>query len=646
MHSKDITEENIEKIGDLFPNCITEATDEQGRLRKKIDFDMLRQELSREIVEGTQERYQLNWPGKRQSLFTANSPVSKTLRPCLEESLDFENTKNLFIEGDNLDTLKILQETYLNKVKLIYIDPPYNTGKDFVYTDNFYQSVDSYLLESNQIDTENNKLVPNREYSGRYHSNWASMIYSRIKLARNLLNDDGVIFISIDDNELANLKQICNEIFGELNFVGQFVHKNNSIKNQATLVSVSTEYFLCYAKKIDKLKQREWRLRKKGAEDIANLYQKLKNTGYSIEQIKNEIHEMYKRPKYAHLSRWNKVDDIGVFKDADLSREGGRKDYTIINPETGDPCVIPARGWGKSEEELLKLQAENKIWYGNKDTPPGLKDYININDLSVPDSFWYFDNSVDTRWIKSEFNGLVFENPKPLEMIKSIIEMTTEEDDIILDFFGGSGTTGHAVLEINAQENSYRRYILVQLPEECLEKSVAYKQGYKTISEICKERLRRAGKKLKVENKDKDGIDKLDIGFRVFRVDSSNMTNVYYRIGTIDQDLVSNHIDNVKSDRTSEDLLFQVLLDWGVDLTLPIKKDIIQEHEVFFVDEDALVACFDNDGKITEEFVKELTQYRPLRVVFRDAGFASDSVKINVTQIFKQLSPHTDVKTI
>ncbi len=662
MQTKEITKDNIDKLALLFPNCITEVKDSNGTITKGVDFNLLKQEFSNQIVDGPRESYSINWPGKKEALLSANTPINKTLRPCREESVDFDTTENLYIEGDNLEALKLLQESYLNKIKMIYIDPPYNTGKDFVYKDNFTRSKDEELEDSGQVDEDGGRLVTNTETNGRFHSDWLSMIYPRLKLARNLLKDDGAIFISIDDNEVHNLRKICDEIFGAENFVAQYIHKNNSSKNQATLVSVSTEYFYCYAKNKEILKKNQWRLKKKGATDIAKLFKRLQSDGLPIEEIGLEIKEMYKRSKYAHLSRWNKVDDKGVFVDADLSREGGAKDYTIINPSTGIPCLIPNRGWGKSEDELLRLQNNDLIWYGSNETPPRMKEYIDPNDVSVPDSFWYYDNSVDTRWIKNEFGQLIFENPKPLEMLKSMIEMvSTDNNDIILDFFAGSGTTSHAMIALNNDDNINRKFILVQIPEnldislnktsgtakKTLQNAINFLDKYNKkhiLTEISKERIRRAGKKIKEENEDKEGIDNLDIGFRVLKVDSSNMKDVYYNPDNISQQNLFDTVDNIKDGRSNEDLLFQVLLDWGVDLTLPIKKEIINNKEVFSVDDDSLIACFDDD--LDENLIKILAKKEALRVVFKDSSFSSDEMKINTEQIFAQLAPDTEVRGI
>lgn len=632
MHSKDITEANIEKIAALFPNCITEATDEQGRLRKKIDFDLLRQELSREIVEGPQERYQLNWPGKRQALLTANAPIAKTLRPCREESVDFDTTQNLFIEGDNLDALKLMQETYLGKIKMIYIDPPYNTGKDFIYKDNFSESTQKYFSDTKQSDEEGNRLIVNVESDGRFHSNWLSMIYSRIKLARNLLTSDGVIFISIDNSEHDNLTKICNEVFGEANFLGVICRATGQTTGQDSGgLGSSFDFLLGYAK-----------------------------------DSKFDLSGLPLTPK--DLKRFENEDERGKFAYDQMRKTGSndrREDrpnmfYPVKDPDGNNVYPLAPAGYEscwrfekKTYERLVKegyilwkktKRNDDEIWW------PYVKYYLE-GRTKRPSPLWndLEGNKKAARDLRSLFEGKkYFDFPKPIPMIKRLIQISpnASSEDIILDFFAGSSTTAHAVMQLNAEDGGSRKFIMVQLPEPCDEILEAYKAGYKTIAEISKERIRRAGIKIKEENANKEYIEKLDIGFRVLKIDSSNMADVYYTSNTIYQDLLTSHTDNVKPDRTPEDLLFQVLLDWGVNLTLPITKKIIHEHEVFLIDEDALVACFDNNGKITEEFVKELTQYSPLRVVFRDAGFASDSVKINVAQIFKQLSPHTEVKTI
>ena len=482
MESIDMTAQNIEKIGALFPNCITETKDTNGKPKKAINFDLLRQMLSGDVLEGD-EAYEFTWVGKKAAIVEANKPIRKTLRPCKEESVNWDSTENLYIEGDNLEVLKLLQESYLGKVKMIYIDPPYNTGSDFIYRDDFAMKSEEWSVESGAIDDDGNRLYKNTDSNGRFHSDWCSMIYSRLMLARNLLRDDGVIFISIDDNEVDNLRKISDEIFGGDNFMAHLIHKNNSMKNQSKYVGVSTEYVLIYCK--DKIhlskSQSVWRANKKGAADINAMFEKLKGQGKNLEEIRECIMDMYSRPKYAHLSRWNKVDEKGVFKDADLSRNNGPKNYTIINPATGKPCVVPNRGWGKSHEELLRLQKEDLIWYGDENTPPGMKSYITGNSESVFDNFIFADTAADKKAIDNMFGAPVFEFPKSMEMMQQIVALCTKEDDLVLDFFSGSATTAHAVMQLNAEDGGHRKFIMVQLPEPCDEKSEAYKAGYSNI---------------------------------------------------------------------------------------------------------------------------------------------------------------------
>lgn len=651
MESVDMTEKNIDRIAALFPNCITEALDEEHSTpdhkvyKKAVNFDMLRQMLSGDVLEGD-EAYEFTWVGKKAAIVEANKPIRKTLRPCKEESVNWDTTENLYIEGDNLDVLKLLQESYLGKVKMIYIDPPYNTGSDFVYRDNFAMSSEEYADELGQTDETGNRLFKNTDSNGRFHSDWCSMIYSRLTLARNLLSDDGVIFISIDDNEMDNLRKIGDEIFGESNFIAHIIHKNNSMKNQSKYIGVSAEYILIYAKNLMYLNSNEapWRARKKGVNDIVRKFNDLKAMNLSLDEIHEEIMEMYSRPKYSHLSRWNKVDDKGVFKDADLSRANGPKNYNIINPNTGEPCVIPNRGWGKSYEELLRLQREDLIWYGDKITPPGMKSYIDKGNESVFDNFYFCDTSVDKRNLEQLFGAEVFEYPKPVELLKSLIELSTNKESIIIDFFSGSASTAHAVMQMNSEDNGHRKYIMVQLPAETDEKSEAYKAGYKNICEIGKERIRRVGRKIVEENKDKEEIENLDIGFRVLKLDESNMNDVYYAAGDYTQDLLTMLESNVKSDRSDLDLLFGCLLEWGLPLSMPYTSEQIDGCTVHTYNEGDLIACFDEN--IPDAVVKEIAKRQPLRAVFRDSSFNGSPAKINVGEIFKMLAPDTRVKVI
>ncbi len=616
MHSPNLTQENIARIRELFPGCVTEAKGKDDQLKLAVDFDQLRQELSESIVEGPQERYHLNWPGKREALLTANAPIAKTLRPCREESVDFDTTKNLFIEGDNLEALKLLQETYLGKVKMIYIDPPYNTGNDFLYEDDFAENAEEFLKRSNQKDEEGNRLVANTEANGRFHSDWLSMMYPRLKLAKNLLRDDGVIFISIDDKEAYNLRKVCDELFGNENFVAQFVWQARQFTDTRAKTNVSTdhEYIIMYAKRNDS----------------------------SLRGVERD-ESKFANPDNDPRGDWMSRSILG------LATQDQRPNlhYDIVEP--GKKRVFPpnpSTGWRYSKERMYELIADGRILFpANDNGRPREKKFRNQmqSEFIAFRSIIHEIHTADgTKEIRSLFGSNVFQFPKPTGLIATLTEQATSEHDIIIDFFAGSGATAHAVMQLNAQDGGNRKFTMVQLPEPCDEKSEAFKAGYKTVAEIGKERIRRAGKKI-LEGECHEGWNR-DIGFRVLKVDSSNMADVYYTPDAIQQGQLKIFTDNIKPDREPEDLLFQVLLDWGVDLSLPIRKEVIQDKTAFFVDENALVACFDTD--VNEGLVKELARFEPLRVVFRDNGFVSDAVKINVEQIFKQMSPGTDVKSI
>lgn len=611
LHSPDLTRVNVDKLAQLFPNCVVEARDADGKVKRSIDFDQLRQELSAAIVEGPQERYQLNWPGKREALLTANAPIAKTLRPCREESVDFDTTKNLFIEGDNLDVLKLLQETYLGKVKLIYIDPPYNTGSDFIYEDDFAEDVESYKLRSNQKDDQGNRLSANTDTNGRFHSDWLSMIYPRLKLARNLLRDDGVIFISIDDNEVHNLRKMCDEIFGGSNFVAHICHKARASISNDKIISSNHNHILWYAKSQN------------------CVFEKRREIGLD--------------PDLTGFTNPDK-DHRGPWKNSPVDGPGGAK--------KGNPYYefLGVEGYFRYSKETMEKKYTDGLIIK---TANGLQQKYFLSQAEKSrktDNTWWDDaglTSTATRHLQQLMGGKTFDTPKPVELIYRMLKLVTfdkDNDAIVLDFFAGSATTAHSTMQLNAEDGGKRRFILVQLPEACDEKSDAFKSGYRTIVEISKERIRRAGNKIKQDNTEKPDVDKLDVGFRVLKIDNSNMKEVFYTPDAVSQDLLSDQVNNIREGRTHEDLLFQVLLDWGVDLALPITQESIAGKAVYFVDGNALAACFEEG--VSEEFVKLLAKREPLRVVFRDAGFASDSVKINVEQIFKLMSPRTEVKTI
>ena len=632
MHSPDLTQANIDKLAALFPNCVTEAADATGGLQRRIDFDQLRQELSGSLVEGPQERYQLNWPGKREALLTANAPIAKTLRPCREESVDFDTTQNLFIEGDNLDALKLLQETYLNKVKMIYIDPPYNTGNDFVYEDDFAEDSASYFERSNQKDEEGNRVVANTEANGRFHSDWLSMMYSRLKLARNLLRDDGVIMVSIDDHEVTNLRKLCDEIFGKQNFEGTFVwQRKQSPQRDATNLSATHDYILTYSKRhpADRRDSSGWlaRLLPMGDEQLSR----------------------YGNPDNDPRGIWASTDGT-INKTA---KERPNLFYAVRNPHTGDD-VYPSqnRTWSFDRTSMNRLIIENRLWWGEKGANfPRLKAFLAENQQGVRPQTLLLrtlvgDNQAATRELNYLFpEGNVFDTPKPTSLIKHLCHVADVRDgDILLDFFAGSATSADAIFQMNVADGESRKFVLVQLPETYADDSLPHSLGFKTISDTARERVVRAGKKIKQDNAGKSGIEKFDVGFRALKIDTSNMKEVFYTPDAVSQDLLSDQVNNIREDRTSEDLLFQVLLDWGVDLALPIAQESIAGKTVYFVDGNALAACFEEG--VSEEFVKLLAKREPLRAVFRDAGFANDSVKINVEQIFKLMSPGTEVKCI
>lgn len=643
MHSANLTQDNITRLRELFPGCVTEAKGEDGSVKLAVDFDQLRQELAESIVEGPQERYHLNWPGKREALLTANAPIAKTLRPCRDESVDFGTTKNLFIEGDNLDALKLLQETYLGKVKLIYIDPPYNTGNDFIYKDNFAEDIEAYKLSSNQEDAAGNKLVANPDSSGRFHSAWLSMLFSRLRVARNLLSEDGLIVISIDSGEAANLRVVMDEVFGARNFIGLLpTVMNLKGNNDAFAFSDTHEFTVVYAKSrascvvnelpIDEEKLDDWE------EDNRGLFKRadtLRRTGQdaSRERRPNGWFPVFiSSERKVYVTEDDKPISSGDVELWPRNEDGEELSWTWskkkINEEPFNLLVVE----GRNGLNIYKKQR------------PGLGDI----PTSKPKSILYkpeYSSSNGTAELTELLGKNVFDSPpKPRALLRDLISLGACKDSIVLDFFAGTGTTAHAVLALNAMDGGRRRFIVVQLDAPCDTASSAAKAGYKTIAEITKGRIRRAGQAI-LTSPSHDEWDR-EVGFRVLKIDTSNMADVYYAPDALDKTKFDLFVDNIKPDRTPEDLLFQVMLDWGVDLALPITKQSIQGKDVFFVDGNALAACFDASGSIDEAFVKELAKQQPLRVVFRDAGYKNSAVKINVEQIFKLLSPGTDVKCI
>ncbi|WP_347456099.1 site-specific DNA-methyltransferase [Acinetobacter thermotolerans] len=614
MHSPNLVDANIEKIAVLFPNCVTEAQGENGELKKAIDFDLLKQELSQVLVEGEQERYRLDWVGKKEAILTANAPIAKTLRPCREESVNFDKTENLFIEGDNLEALKLLQENYLGKVKIIYIDPPYNTGNDFIYEDDFAESTNVFFEKSNQIDEEGNRLIANTESNGRFHSDWLSMMYSRLKLARNLLAEDGFIFINIDDTEQSNLRKLCDEIYGQANFIANIAWQHSmQSKNDEKFFSRNYNHLIVYRKAFS-------------------------NTIFRLPRTEQD-NKNYSNPDNDPKGLWR----AGDFRSPNLRNTLKFK----IQTPNGGFIEPPENGWRWSEESIKQKIRSGEIIFSQDQTKIIRKIYLIDQEGRVPENLWSGDDAGTTRQANSElkeiFGGeVVFDTPKPTKLIQRIMKLLKDEKDyIILDFFAGSSTTADAVMQLNAEDGGNRKFIMVQLPEQTDEKSEAYKAGYANIAEISKERIRRAGKKILDDNAGKESIENLDIGFRVLKIDSSNMKDVYYTPDALKQSDLLDLASNIKEERTSEDLLFQVMLDWGLELSLPIERKTIAGKEVFYVAGNSLVACFDD---LTFDIVDEVAKDYPLRFVSAEKAIHLDHDKTNIKERFKQLSPDTEVK--
>ena len=626
FETPDITTKNIEKIAEIFPNCITETT-ENGKLKKAINFEMLRQMLSGDIADDN-ECYEFTWVGKKSAVIEANKPIRKTLRPCIEESVNFEKTKNIYIEGDNLEVLKLLQESYLNKIKMIYIDPPYNTGNDFIYNDNFIMDGDEYADISGEFDENGNRLFKNTETNGRFHSDWCSMIYSRLLLARNLLSDDGVIFISIDENEMDNLKKICDEIFGASNRIPVFNRVTKKSSNNGNHFSPCIDYIFIYTKKISAVPE------------------------YKI-GMSDEIIKRYNK-KDEYFSERGSYQEVGLFMSA--LKHGGSS-YPIECPDGTKVCPPDNQPWRWNEETFLKGKKEKRIVFKKTKTSPLLdaqtgkraewniytKVYLKERELSGMHPKNYsdeFQNTLATNELRKM--GIPFDFAKPVELLKFLIALQCDKNDIILDFFSGSATTAHAVMQLNAEDGGNRKFIMVQLPEPCDEKSEAYKAGYKNICEIGKERIRRAGSKIKAENP--MTTENLDTGFRVLKLDSTNMNDVYYSPLEITQDMLEKMENNIKSDRTDLDLLFSCMLEWGLSLSMPYTTEKIENFTIHIVNDGDLIACFDKN--ISKNLVEILAEKMPLRAVFRDACFKTSSCKINYAEIFKLISPDTTIKII
>ena len=642
MQTANKADENFKKLAAMFPNAVTETIDENGEVVRAIDKDVLMQEINTRVVDGNEERHQFTWPDKKKSVLLANAPISKTLRPCREESVDFDNTENLYIEGDNLEVLKLLQETYLGKIKMIYIDPPYNTGNDFVYEDDFAQSTDEYLENSGQFDEDGNRLVKNLDSNGRFHTDWLNMIYPRLKLAKDLLTDDGVMFISIDDNEVENLKKCCDEVFGSFNYVQEIVWiKKFSPQNDAKYFSLNHESVLCYAKN-------------------KNHFQR------NLLPATEEMTKRYKNPDNDPRGPWTSGDcTIGRLTE---------KDYYPIKTPSGRE-VYPSNGnvWRFSRETFRKLLEDNRIWFGeNGDNMPRVKRFLSeTNNGIVPTSVWGFEEVGHTQSASQDLkkvfdNNQYFDYPKPVGLIKKAIMIATNKDSIILDFFSGSATTAHAVMQLNAEDGGHRKFIMVQLPEETDEKSEAYKAGYKNICEIGKERIRRAGNAIMQSVTSGAGNlngvgwgcgmpstpeerayitqNVIDTGFRVLKCDSSNMKDVYYNPTEFEPSMFDNLVDNIKDDRTPEDLLFQVMLDLGILLSSKIEETTIAGKKVYSVADGFLIACFDE--KLTTETITAIAKQQPYYFVMRDNGFADDSVATNFEQIFAAFSPETIRKVL
>ena len=640
MQTEDLTQDNIERIGELFPNALTE-TIEDGETKRAIDFDVLREELSADIVDGSDERYQFTWPGKRKAIKLANAPINKTLRPVREESVDFDTTENLYIEGDNLEALKLLRETYLGKIKMIYIDPPYNTGNDFVYKDDFRQSADEHLEESGQVDEEGGRLVANPSTAGRYHSDWLNMMYPRLKLARDLLSENGVIYISIDDNEIANLSKICEEVFDERNFLGLFVRNSTPSARDYGHIGKMHDYVLFIGKDSDRTLTRM-------------LPENDKSFNYADERGGFNVHPLYNaNESFSKENRPNLFYPFYLYPDNpigenffEIGLEKRENAVEIFPPKSLKNGVQFVWRWGKTKakenlvDEIIGYQTNE----GNYRVVQKMRHNEKIIRSLLVDK--KYSSRRGTAELEELFGRKTFDFPKPLSLLVDFVASGSSSGDIILDMFAGSCTTAHAVMLQNSRDGEGRRFIMIQLDESCSSESQGFKAGFKDIASIGKERIRRAGAKTKEEA----GLmgENLDIGFRVLKVDTSNMRDIYYRPDETDQTTLLDLADNIKEDRTPEDLLFQVMLEMGIPLSASITESQVEGKTVFAVSDSNesvfLLACFDTD--ISDEVVTEMANRKPLYAVLRDSGMADDSVAANFEQIFKTQSPQTEIKVL
>lgn len=704
MQTANKADENFRKLAAMFPNAVTETINENGEVVRAIDKDVLMQEINTKVVDGKEERYQFTWPDKKKSVLLANAPINKTLRPCREESVDFDTTENLYIEGDNLEVLKLLQETYLGKIKMIYIDPPYNTGNDFVYEDDFAQSTEEYLANSGQFDEDGNRMVQNTESNGRFHTDWLNMMYTRLRIAKDLLADDGIIFLSIDNNEYANLKMICDEVFGGRNFISTLTVENNpkGRKNNA-FIAESYEYCLIYAKNksyiYDSLSKADAKKFFKGVPNTEDTRKALTDRYGEFKQSRRQVSGTGKSNAWARISNPDRCFTI-YYKDGDEEKMELLDEYDKLN----DKWVVSSKG-----EALLQEGYTRYCCFNNVDMKPAIPLYskTTLRQLFYQHSLYFKDDGTiyekdrdNTQQITSMLTnkkfGLdlmtesatakmeklfgvkdIFTNSKAIDFIKAVINLYPANDMIVLDFFSGSATTAHAVISLNAEDGGKRKWIMVQIPETTDKTTAAHKAGYKTICEIGKERIRRAGQKIQEERieaialskhewdqttfyaEHKEECDRLghlpdeyfakehppiDTGFRVLKCDTSNMKEVYYNPAEYEASLFSSLEDNIKEDRTPEDLLFQVMLDLGVLLSSKIEETTIAGKKVFNVEDNYLIACFDSD--VTEETIKAIAKQKPYYFVMRDSSMASDSVATNFEQIFATYSPETVRKVL